>query len=234
MIEAGQERSAERSGRGAGPSTAPDEGPVTALVAGPVAGPFVAPGPASVVAPVGDPSGSPDVVPGPAPDAASAELATQLGRRLADAGLWFTAAESCTGGLVAAAVTGVPGSSAWFGAGFVTYSNAAKQAMLGVPEETIARDGAVSDAVVRAMASGARARAEADVAVSVSGVAGPGGGSVAKPVGTVWIAWALADGRLESALLHFPGERDEVRAAAVREALRGTIARLPESRPSPS
>ena len=161
-------------------------------------------------------------------------LAEALGARLRALGFTLATAESCTGGLVAAAVTSVAGSSAWFGSGFVTYSNAAKTAMLGVREETLARHGAVSEAVVREMAAGARARAGADVALSVSGVAGPGGGSEAKPVGTVWLAWTLPDGTLESELRRFAGERSEVRERAVRNLLRGTLRRLDRFSQRPS
>ena len=153
-------------------------------------------------------------------------LAARLGDLLARRGLVLATAESCTGGLVAGAVTAVPGSSRWFGTGFVTYANRSKERWLGVRGTTLEREGAVSEAVVREMARGARSRAEADVAVAVSGVAGPDGGSDAKPVGTVWLAWALPDGRVETALHRFPGGREAVRAAAVREALHGTIGRL--------
>jgi len=170
---------------------------------------------------------------GPAGEPAGGSLAATLGAALASRGLVFTAAESCTGGLIAAALTSVPGSSAWFGCGFVTYANAAKTSLLGVEVGTLDRHGAVSEAVVRAMASGARARAGADVAVAASGVAGPGGGSAAKPVGTVWLAWALPDGRVDASCHRFPGGRAEVRADAVAEALRGTIERLDRTLPGP-
>lgn len=159
--------------------------------------------------------------------------AARLGALLEARGLVVTTAESCTGGLVAAALTAVPGSSAWFGSGLVTYANEAKRALLGVSDESLARDGAVSEAVVRAMAAGARARATADVAVAVSGVAGPDGGSEAKPVGTVWLAWALPDGTLEAALHRFDGDRAGIRARAVETVLRGTIERLERTPPGP-
>ena len=158
-------------------------------------------------------------------------LAAELGAALAARRLTFASAESCTGGLLAAAVTAVPGSSDWFGYGFVTYSNEAKSALLGVEAATLEVHGAVSEATVRAMAAGARERAAADVACAVSGVAGPGGGSAAKPVGTVWLAWALPDGRLDARCLALGGDRAAVRAAAVGEALRGTIERVLDAVP---
>ena len=157
-------------------------------------------------------------------------LAGELGERLLARAATLVTAESCTGGLLAAAVTGVPGSSGWFGTGFVTYADAAKRRLLGVPAATLERDGAVSEATVRAMASGARERADAFIAVAVSGIAGPDGGSAAKPVGTVWLGWARADGLLESERHHFAGDRAAVREAAVRAALRGTIRRVPDPR----
>lgn len=134
-------------------------------------------------------------------------------------------AESCTGGLIAAACTDLPGSSRWFECGFVTYSNAAKTELLGVAPELIAQHGAVSDAVVRAMAQGALAHSGAQVAVAVTGVAGPDGGSADKPVGTVWIGWATPSG-LHSACHHFVGDRATVRRATVREALEHLLAIL--------
>ena len=116
--------------------------------------------------------------------------ANQLGKILLKRHLQCVVAESCTGGGVAAAVTDIPGSSQWFDRGFVTYSNASKQQMLGVPESMIASEGAVSEAVVRAMAEGALAASAAHVSVAISGIAGPDGGTLEKPVGTVWFAWA--------------------------------------------
>ncbi|OYU43750.1 MAG: damage-inducible protein CinA [Burkholderiales bacterium PBB4] len=132
---------------------------------------------------------------------------------------WMLAtAESCTGGLIAASCTDLAGSSQWFERGFVTYSNAAKTAQLGVDPDVITREGAVSEAVVRAMAAGALSHSLAQVALAVTGVAGPGGGSVAKPVGTVWLGWAWPGG-MASECQHFPGDRAEVRAATVQHAL---------------
>ena len=129
-------------------------------------------------------------------------------------------AESCTGGLVAAACTDMAGSSAWFERGFVSYSNAAKTEMLGVDAALIARYGAVSEQVVRAMACGALLRSQAQVALAVSGIAGPGGGSADKPVGTVCLSWAMPQG-VVSEVQHFPGDRNAVRAATVNRALQG-------------
>lgn len=132
---------------------------------------------------------------------------------------WMLAsAESCTGGLIAAACTDLPGSSTWFERGFVTYSNAAKTELLGVPAALIAEHGAVSEPVVRAMASGAAQRARTPLAVASTGIAGPGGGSSAKPVGTVWLGWSI-HGQVHSQCFHFAGARAAVRAQAVEQAL---------------
>ncbi len=134
-------------------------------------------------------------------------------------------AESCTGGLIAAACTDLAGSSNWFERGFVTYSNEAKTELLGVDAGLIERVGAVSEAVVRAMAQGAVQHSRAQVAVAVTGVAGPTGGSPAKPVGTVWFGWATPDG-VFSEVRHFDGDRAAVRAATVVHALQGLLTRL--------
>lgn len=134
-------------------------------------------------------------------------------------------AESCTGGLIAAACTDLAGSSLWFERGFVSYSNAAKSELLGVEPALIAQHGAVSEAVVRAMAQGALQHSRAQVAVAVTGVAGPSGGSAAKPVGTVWFGWATPAG-LHSEVQHFGGDRAAVRAATVRHALQRLAALL--------
>ena len=133
----------------------------------------------------------------------------------------LTTAESCTGGMIAAACTDLAGSSSWFERGFVTYSNAAKTEALGVDADLIAAEGAVSEAVVRAMALGALQHSHAQVAVAVTGVAGPTGGSAAKPVGTVWFGFALAPspGQLVSELRIFEGDRAAVRQATVHHAL---------------
>ena len=126
--------------------------------------------------------------------------------------------ESCTGGLIAAACTDLAGSSAWFERGFVTYSNAAKTELLGVPERVLRRAGAVCGPVAQAMAEGALAHSHAQVAVAVTGVAGPTGGSPAKPVGTVWFGFALP-GQVLTEKCHFDGDRAAVRQATVRHAL---------------
>ena len=132
-------------------------------------------------------------------------------------------AESCTGGLIAAACTELAGSSDWFERGFVTYSNAAKSELLGVAVELIDEHGAVSEPVVRAMAHGARQHSHAQLSVAVTGVAGPGGGSAAKPVGTVWLAWCGPNG-VTAQLRLLPGDRAAVRQATVAQALSGLLA----------
>ena len=152
-------------------------------------------------------------------------LAIRLGELCVERGVSVTAAESCTGGGVAAAITDIAGSSRYFETGYVTYSNAAKQRLLGVPGETLGAHGAVSQPVVEAMVEGACRDSGARLGVSVSGVAGPDGGSDEKPVGTVWFAFAV-DGRLEADRQRFAGGRDEVRQAAVLHALEGLIRRL--------
>ena len=131
--------------------------------------------------------------------------------------LLLATAESCTGGMIAAACTDLAGSSAWFERGFVTYSNAAKTESLGVDAALIAQHGAVSEPVARAMAAGALAHSRAQVAVAVTGVAGPGGGSSDKPVGTVWFGFAWPGG-VVSEVMHFAGDRAAVRRATVQHA----------------
>lgn len=148
------------------------------------------------------------------------KLSETLGRRLLARGEWLTAAESCTGGWLAQSVTAIAGSSGWFERGFVTYSNAAKVEMLGVPEATLERHGAVSEATARAMALGALAHSHADWAVAITGIAGPGGGSPEKPVGTVCFAWARQGGGCLAQTCHWSGERTAVREQSVRHALR--------------
>lgn len=157
-------------------------------------------------------------------------LAAQLGRQLQAAGAQVSTAESCTGGGIAEAITRIPGSSAWFEAGYVTYSNAQKSKQLGVPAELFATVGAVSREVVEAMVRGAQARSGARYAVAVSGVAGPDGGSAEKPVGTVWLAWGDGE-RLYSLCKHFPGDRGEVRRQTVEAALAGLSRLLAEENP---
>lgn len=137
----------------------------------------------------------------------------------------MAAAESCTGGMISARCTDLSGSSQWFERGFVTYSNAAKSEMLGVPAALITQHGAVSEAVARAMALGATQHAHVQASVAVTGVAGPSGGSTEKPVGTVWLAWCV-DGRLSSEHRLFVGDRAAVREATVRHALEGLLQRL--------
>jgi nicotinamide-nucleotide amidase len=149
-------------------------------------------------------------------------LSRDVGARLLAARRRLVTAESCTGGWIAKLCTDIPGSSEWFDSGFVCYSNAAKTRDLGVPQKLIDEEGAVSDAVVRAMAEGALARTGANVAMAVSGIAGPGGATPGKPVGTVWFALAQTiEDRLECQghLIQFDGDRDAVRRQAVEYAL---------------
>lgn len=149
-------------------------------------------------------------------------LAKQVGEALQAHGLTLVTAESCTGGGVAQAITRISGSSAWFDRGFVTYSNASKEEMLGVSPDTLEQHGAVSEQTVREMADGALQYSRAKVALSVSGVAGPTGGSPEKPVGMVWFAWATK-GMVQAACHQLPGDRDAVRAKSVEIALQGTL-----------
>lgn len=140
-------------------------------------------------------------------------------------GLFLATAESCTGGLISAACTDLAGSSAWFERGFVTYSNEAKTELLGVDAALIRQHGAVSEPVARAMAVGAIARSRAQVAVAVTGVAGPTGGSPDKPVGTVWFGWSVR-GEVSTERMCFDGDRAAVRAATVQHALTRIVALL--------
>ncbi|MEY4757275.1 MAG: hypothetical protein RJA34_2173 [Pseudomonadota bacterium] len=160
--------------------------------------------------------------PTPLPQETLDTLIAQLGSALLARHWRLATAESCTGGLIAAACTEMAGSSAWFERGFVTYSNEAKTELLGVDEALIAQHGAVSEAVVRAMAQGALEHARADVAIAVTGVAGPSGGSASKPVGTVWLGWATPMG-VVSERQHFSGDRRAVRQATVLRALQGLV-----------
>ena len=146
------------------------------------------------------------------------ELALKLGRALHVRGWRMAAAESCTGGWIAKVLTDVAGSSQWFEGGVVAYSNAAKTGLLGVASDVLAVHGAVSEEAVRAMAEGARSRFAVDLAVAVSGIAGPGGGSTDKPVGTVHLAWA-APGGVTAARRIFAGSRESVRRQTVALAL---------------
>jgi nicotinamide-nucleotide amidase len=151
----------------------------------------------------------------------------KLAEALLQRGWMLAAAESCTGGLIAAACTELAGSSNWFERGFVTYSNEAKTELLDVDPALIAEHGAVSEVVARAMAFGAVRRSRAQVSVAVTGIAGPAGGSPAKPVGTVWFGY-MVHGRLTSETARFDGDRAAVRSATVRHALGGLLLRLHE------
>jgi len=156
-------------------------------------------------------------------DTALAALAARLAEKILENELKLASAESCTGGWIAKCLTDISGSSEWFERGFVTYSNSAKMTMLGVSADTLASRGAVSEESVREMAAGAVRHSQAQVAVAVSGVAGPTGGSSEKPAGTVWIAWAWPDRSVSAQLFHFGGNREAVRRAAVMEALKGLL-----------
>jgi nicotinamide-nucleotide amidase len=153
-------------------------------------------------------------------------LAVQLGELLLSQRLTVTCAESCTGGGIASAITDVPGSSQWFHMGFVTYADQSKHQLLGVPPQVIATEGAVSESVVKLMAKGALDKSEADIAVAVSGIAGPGGGTTEKPVGPGWFCWATASGAVEAQSLQFQGDRATVRSTAIDCALKGLISLL--------
>ncbi|MFQ2223659.1 nicotinamide-nucleotide amidohydrolase family protein [Aeromonas enteropelogenes] len=159
-------------------------------------------------------------------DAEIEHLAIELGHALGQRDWLAATAESCTGGGVASAITDIAGSSGWFDRGFVTYTNEAKQQMLGVSDESLVLHGAVSEAVVLEMARGALAHSSASISVAISGIAGPGGATEGKPVGTVWFAWADCNGRYHSLLARFDGDRRQVRQQAVRQALSGLLALL--------
>ena len=157
------------------------------------------------------------------------ELSQALVSELLAANKRVSTAESCSGGWIAKAITDVAGSSACFGYGIVSYSNGAKESLLGVQNQTLEDHGAVSEAVVIEMAEGALNLSGADIGIAVSGVAGPGGGSEAKPVGTVWFAWAVRDGskiRSDTSLEHFEGVRDLIRELTVVHALQGVRERV--------
>ena len=159
-------------------------------------------------------------------DADLARLAARVGEQLLAAGQRITTAESCTGGWVAKALTDVPGSSQWFDTGFITYGNGAKTTLLGVLPAELAEHGAVSEAVVKAMALGALERTGADYAIAVSGIAGPDGGTPGKPVGTVWLAWAWRRGKAVHSQARrklFKGDREAVRRKSVAAALAGVL-----------
>ena len=146
-------------------------------------------------------------------------LAEQLGDCLMAKGMKLASAESCTGGWLAKIITDIPGSSAWFSGSVVSYSNETKQSLLGVSADTLAEHGAVSGDTVLAMSDGLFARTDADVAVSISGIAGPGGGSEAKPVGLVWLSWGKRDKSVLSNPYQFDGDREDVRKQSVKQAL---------------
>ena len=151
------------------------------------------------------------------------ELVQRIAERLASRGAMLATAESCTGGWAAQALTALAGSSNWFERGFVTYSNAAKEDMLGVRPETLARHGAVSEETAREMALGALSHSRAAVALAITGIAGPGGGTRDKPVGTVCFAWAAGGGAPRSETRRFAGDREAVRRQSVERALVGVL-----------
>ncbi|WP_407830770.1 CinA family protein [Verminephrobacter eiseniae] len=156
---------------------------------------------------------------------APADCLSAISLRLLERGRMLATAESCTGGMIAAACTDLAGSSQWFERGFVSYSNAAKTDMLGVPARLIEQHGAVSQAVACAMAEGSLRHSRAQVSLAVTGVAGPTGGSAATPVGSVWFGWCV-DGQTHSERQHFAGDRAAVRAATMRHALQRLLDRL--------
>ena len=151
------------------------------------------------------------------------QLAVELADRLRARGWMLATAESCTGGWVGQLLTSLPGSSQWYERGFITYANAAKVEMLGVPEATLATHGAVSEQTASAMAAGALKHSHTQAALAISGIAGPGGGTPQKPVGLVCYGWALADGTVMSSTCRLDGDREEIRSRAVAAALRGLI-----------
>lgn len=154
-------------------------------------------------------------------DSALYTLATELATLLTQRGLVLVTAESCTGGWIAKTLTDLAGSSAWFGCGVVAYSYEAKEALLGVRPQTLETRGAVSQEVVVEMVSGALARFGASMAVAVTGIAGPGGATPGKPVGTVWIGWKRRGGYAQAELFHFAGDREAVRRQTIAAALNG-------------
>jgi len=155
-------------------------------------------------------------------------LAKRVGERLKAEGALLVTAESCTGGWAAQAVTAIAGSSDWFERGFVTYSNDSKRELLGVRADTLARHGAVSEETAREMASGALRQSKGSLSVAVTGIAGPGGGSPAKPVGTVCFAWERENGRRHTETRRFAGNRESVRKQSVIHALKGVLKLLDE------
>lgn len=160
----------------------------------------------------------------PPTDAALRALALQLAERMLARRWHLATAESCTGGWIAKALTDLAGSSGWFEAGLVTYSNQAKIRLLGVSPATLERHGAVSEATVREMVAGALAATEAEMAVAVTGIAGPGGATPGKPVGSVWIGWQRQGAEAGARLYRFEGDREAVRRLTVQMALQGLLA----------
>ena len=160
-------------------------------------------------------------------DAELLQLAAELGEKLLARGWMLATAESCTGGWVGQVLTSLPGSSVWYERGFITYSNAAKMDLLGVPAATLDAYGAVAEETAGAMAAGALAHSRAQAALSISGIAGPGGGTREKPVGLVCYGWALADGTELTSTCRLSGDREEIRSRAVAAALRGLIEMIP-------
>jgi nicotinamide-nucleotide amidase len=153
------------------------------------------------------------------------EVSQSLGHLLGQKGLSLATAESCTGGAVAQAITAVAGSSAWYMGGVVAYDNSVKRRVLNVSPSSLDHEGAVSEVVARQMATGAAALCGARISVATTGVAGPGGGSPSKPVGTVWVAWYL-DGNVDAVKYVFVGNRHDIQASATRAALEGLAERL--------
>lgn len=154
------------------------------------------------------------------------QLSDLLGEKLLARNWRVATAESCTGGGIAAAITATAGSSAWFEYGIVSYANQAKEKLLRVNAQILLQDSAVSQAVVEQMVAGVLALSGADIAVAVSGVAGPTGGSLEKPVGTVWFAWGLASGQIYSQCFHFSGDRASIQQQSVAQGLSGLLAHL--------
>ena len=150
-------------------------------------------------------------------------LSEQVGQRLLEKQLWLATAESCTGGWISQSITDIAGSSQWFDRGFITYSNEAKQDMLSVSQDTLTQHGAVSEQTVIEMVQGALANSRADVAVAVSGVAGPTGGTPDKPVGMVWLAWGVRGEEPVTQVEHYLGNRYDVRQQTVETALQGLL-----------
>jgi nicotinamide-nucleotide amidase len=154
------------------------------------------------------------------------QLSNLLGEKLLARNWRVATAESCTGGGIAAAITAMAGSSAWFEYGVVSYANRAKEKLLQVNPQTLSHEGAVSQAVVEQMVAGILVLSGAEIAVAVSGIAGPSGGSVDKPVGTVWFAWGLATGLIYSQSFHFLGDRASIQQQSVAQGLSGLLAHL--------